>query len=105
MNKKIRQPIQVKTVADASEFKQITKSELLADSEQFDKENYNPLENLSEKEIVLNKNKINKSDVITIRLTPGENQLISDLADENGLSKSAFVRMVVKKALKEHEYQ
>jgi hypothetical protein len=25
------------------------------------------------------------------------------LADENGLSKSAFIRMVVKKALKEHE--
>jgi predicted DNA binding CopG/RHH family protein len=102
MNKKRRQPIQVKTVNDASDLKQTTKDQLLADSEKFDKENYNPLNNLSDKEVLINK--LNKTDVITIRLTPNENQLISDLADENGLSKSAFVRMVVKKALKEHEY-
>jgi predicted DNA binding CopG/RHH family protein len=102
MNEKQRQPIQVKTVNDASDLKQTTKDQLLADSEKFDKENYNPLNNLSDKEVLINK--LNKTDVITIRLTPNENQLISDLADENGLSKSAFVRMVVKKALKEHEH-
>jgi hypothetical protein len=101
MNKKQRQQINLKSIQDVTELGQITKSDLLSESQEFDKDNYKPTNNLSEKEVLVNKN---KSDVITIRLTAQENKLISDLADENGLSKSAFVRMVVKKALKETEY-
>lgn len=78
----------------------IDKNHLLQESEAYDPANYNPLENLADKEVILNKN---KTDVITLRLSSYENQRISELADENGLSKSAFIRMMVKKALREHE--
>jgi hypothetical protein len=102
MNKKTHQKIQVKTINDASHLGQISKEELLSESEKYDKDSYDPTENLAEKEVLIPKN---KSEVVTIRLTPQENKLVTDLADENGLSKSAFIRMVVKKAIKEHEYQ
>ena len=100
MSKKIRQKIQVQTISDASKLGQITKQELLSDSENYDQDNYNPIRNLSEKEMLI---PTNKSEVVTIRLSPQENKLISNLADENGLSKSAFIRMVVKRAIKEQE--
>jgi hypothetical protein len=102
MSKKLRQKIQVKTVNDTSRLNQTSKKELIADSNKYDKDNYNPLENLSEKEVLIPKN---KSEVVTVRLSIQENKLISDLADENGLSKSAFIRMVVKRAIKEKEYE
>src|SRR5690554_3349806 len=98
MNKKPRQKITTLSNQDVSKLGQITKNDLLNQSDQYDPSNYNPIENLSHKEVIINKN---KSDVVTIRLSSQENQLISDLADENGLSKSAFIRMVVKKAIKE----
>jgi predicted DNA binding CopG/RHH family protein len=102
MSNKTRQKIQVQTVTDASKLGQISKKELLADSEKYDADNYDPLKNLSEKEVLI---PTNKSEVVTIRLSQQENKLITDLADENGLSKSAFIRMVVKRAIKEQEYQ
>ena len=102
MNKKIRHKIQVQTIDNASTLGKITKQELLSDSEKYDPENYNPIQDLSEKEILI---PANKSEVVTIRLSPQENKLISHLADENGLSKSAFIRMVVKRAIKEQEAQ
>mgnify|MGYP000577801458 CR=1 FL=1 len=100
MNKPTRQRMKIQTLEDLSEKGKMTKSDLLSESELFDKENYNPMNNLSEKEVLINKK---RSDVITLRLTSYENKLITDLADENGLSKSAFVRMVVKKALNNTE--
>lgn len=102
MNKKPRQRINVKTLDDVSHLNQISKKELLSESERYDKDSYNPLHNLAEKEVVVSKN---KSDVVTIRLSKQENKLVSDLADENGLSKSAFIRMIVKRAIKEQRYQ
>ena len=102
MSKKPRQPIQVKPVNDASQLGQITKQELLTESEKYDQDNYNPTKNLADKEMLV---PTNKSEVVTIRLSPQENQLISNLADENGLTKSAFIRMVVKRAIKEQEVQ
>ncbi|WEK53468.1 MAG: hypothetical protein P0Y55_12860 [Candidatus Cohnella colombiensis] len=102
MSKRPRQLIQVKPVDDASKLGQITKQELLAESEKYDQDNYNPIQNLADKEMLI---PTNKSEVVTIRLSPQENQLISNLADENGLTKSAFIRMVVKRAIKEQEAQ
>lgn len=95
---KARQKVKVKTVSDASELGQMTKQQLMEESESYDQTAYNPLNNLTEKEMLI-PNK--KTEVVTIRLSPQKNQVNSDLADENGLSKSAFIRMVVKKAIKE----
>jgi predicted DNA binding CopG/RHH family protein len=100
MNKKQRYKILTKTEKDVSLLGKITKQEILKQSDDYDPSNYNPIDNLKDKEVLINKN---KTDVVTIRLSSQENQLISELADENGLSKSAFIRMVVKKALREHE--
>ena len=100
MNKKPRQKIVTKTEYNSAHLSPPTKSDLLQESEAYDPANYDPLKNMEEKEVILNKK---KTDVITLRLSSYENQRISELADENGLSKSAFIRMVVKKALKEHE--
>jgi len=40
-------------VQDVSSLGQITKDELLADMEKFDKENYNPLESVEDKEVLI----------------------------------------------------
>lgn len=98
MSKKERQKIEIVKSKDVSPFRHISDDDLLAESEKYDMENYNPLENLDEKDVLIPKN---KSDVITIRLTPQENYMISNLANENGLSKSSFVRMIIKRALKQ----
>jgi predicted DNA binding CopG/RHH family protein len=100
MNKKQRHKIITKAEEDISLLGKITKKEILKQSDEYDPSNYNPIDNLRDKDVLINKN---KTDVVTIRLSSQENQLISELADENGLSKSAFIRMVVKKALREHE--
>jgi len=99
MGEKTRQKINSVVEQDISALGRITKQELLNQSEQYDPENYNPIKNLDDKEVLINKN---KTDVVTIRLSSDENRLISDLADENGLTKSAFIRMVVKRALKDY---
>lgn len=102
MNRKPRQQINVKTVKDVSKLGHMTKEELLSESEKYDIDNYNPIDHNQEKEVLIPKN---KTEVITLRLTPKENELIKNLADEKGLSKSAFIRMVLKTALKEEHYQ
>ncbi len=101
MNKTKRRRIQIETVQDATSLGQVSKKELLADAEKYDKENYNPLENLKEKEIV---SSANKTETITIRLSKQENELIKKISDEYGLSKSAFLRMIVKRSLSKSEY-
>jgi len=98
---KQRQKITVFSPEELHNNTKMSEEELLKEHEKYDKEKYDPIVNLDEKEVLLPKR---KSDVITIRLSPAENQAISHLADENGLSKSAFIRMVVKKALKQEEY-
>jgi predicted DNA binding CopG/RHH family protein len=100
MNKKQRYKILTKTEEDISLLGNLTKQEIIKQSDEYDPSNYNPIDHLKNKDVLINKN---KTDVVTIRLSSQENQLISELADENGLSKSAFIRMVVKKALREHE--
>lgn len=98
MSKKERQKIDMIKTKDVSSLGQISDDDLLAESEKYDIENYDPLENIDKKEVLISKN---KTDVITIRLTPQENHMISNLANENGLSKSSFVRMIIKRALKQ----
>lgn len=101
MSKGSRRKIEVKTLEDVTSLGQISKDELLADAEKYDKERYNPLENLEEKEVLLPEN---RTEVITIRLTKEENEQITRLARENGLSKSALLRMLVARSLKKSDF-
>lgn len=101
MNKRERRQINVKSVGDVSVLGQTTKEQLLEDAVKYDVDNYNPLENLSEKEVILPDN---RTEVITIRLTRQENDIIQKFARDNGLSKSAFLRMLVTRSLKKHDF-
>lgn len=101
MSKIQRKKIQAKTVNDVSSLCQISKEELLKDAEKYDKENYNPLENLDEKEVLVPEN---RTEVITIRLTQKENEQITKIARENGLSKSSLLRMLVTRSLKKFDF-
>ncbi len=96
MNKSKRRKIQIKHYDDISDLGQILKEELLSDAEKYDKDNYNPLSNLYDKEILIPGK---MTETITIRLTSQENEMIKKISAENGLSKSAFLRMIVKKTL------
>jgi len=101
MSKGFRRKIKVKTLEDVTSLGQISKAGLLADAEKYDKERYNPLQNLEEKEVLLPEN---RTQVITIRLTKTENEQITRLARENGLSKSALLRMLVTRSLKKPDF-
>jgi hypothetical protein len=50
-----RRKIKIKVVDDASQYSNITNEQLLADSEKYDKENYNPLDNIEDKEVFIPK--------------------------------------------------
>lgn len=99
MSKVPRRIIRVKSIDDVTSLGQITKEELLTDSEKYDKENYNPLD-AQEKEILVPDN---RTEVVTIRLTKKENDHISRIAHENGLSKSALLRMLVTRSLRKFD--
>lgn len=101
MNKKERRKIEIKRPQEVTTLKQVAKQDLLTDAEKYDKENYDPLKNLSEKEIIVHQN---KTKILTIRLSQKEDDLIKRLAEENGLSKSAFVRMLVTRSLKKADF-
>jgi len=96
-----RRKIRVKTVENVSSLGQMTDEELLADAKKYDKDNYNPLENLDDKEILVPDN---RTEVITIRLTEKENEKIKKIAQENGISKSALIRMLVTRSLKKSDF-
>lgn len=93
-----RNKIRVKTVPDVTQLEQVTKQQILADSMDYDKDNYNPLE--GDKEILIPDN---RTEVMTIRLTPKENEAIKKIAQQNGLSKSSLLRMLVTRSLKNFE--
>ncbi|AXF55748.1 plasmid mobilization protein [Salicibibacter kimchii] len=97
MSEKGRQKINVQKPTDVNDLHQVTEEDLLSDFEKYDAENYDPLEDIDNKEVIAPSN---KSEVVTVRLSPQENNMISKLAKENGLSKSSFIRMVVKRSLK-----
>ncbi len=101
MSKPPRRKITAKSVQDVSQLGQISKKELLDQSEQYDKENYNPLVNLDDKEVLLPDN---RTEVITIRLTEQENDKIRKIAKANGISKSALVRMLVTRSLRQKDF-
>jgi|GEM_PF-3070424 len=101
MTKKTRRQIDVKPMSDVSVLGQTTKEQLKNDSEKYDLENYNPLENLADKEVLLPDN---RTEIITIRLTRQENELIQKRARDNGLSKSAFLRMLVTRSLRKSDF-
>jgi len=100
MSETKRRTIKVKRVEDVSSLGQISDEQLLADAEKYDKDNYNPLENIEDKEILIP----NRTKVITIRLTENENEKIQKIAQENGISKSALVRMLVTRSLKKSDF-
>lgn len=93
-----RNKIRVKTVPDVAQLDQVTKQQILADSMEYDKDNYNPLD--GDKEILIPHN---RTEVMTIRLTPKENEAIKKIAQQNGLSKSSLLRMLVTRSLKNFE--
>ena len=93
-----RNKIRVKTVPDVTQLDQVTKQQILADSMEYDKDNYNPLD--GDKEILIPDN---RTEVMTIRLTPKENEAIKKIAQQNGLSKSSLLRMLVTRSLKNFE--
>ncbi|ATW26936.1 plasmid mobilization protein [Candidatus Formimonas warabiya] len=97
MNNKERRKIEIKRPEEVTTLKTVEKKDLLNDAELFDRDNYDPLKNLSEKEIIFPQK---RTEIITIRLSQKENNQIRKLAEENGLSKSSFIRMLVKRSLK-----
>lgn len=101
MNNKERRKIEIKRPEEVTTLNGIEKKDLFKDVELFDQENYDPIKNLSEKEIIVPKN---RTEIITIRLSQKENHQIRKLAEENGLSKSAFIRMLVKRSLKKADF-
>jgi hypothetical protein len=50
---KERRKVVIKVVDDVSQFGNITNEELLAESDKYDKDNYNPLDNIEDKEILV----------------------------------------------------
>lgn len=98
MIKKERRKIIIENVQDVTSLGQMSKEELLLESEKYEPENYKPLENIDEKVILVPNN---KTGVITIRVTQQENELLKKCASKNRISKSAFLRAVVLKAIKE----
>ncbi|MHB8983791.1 MAG: plasmid mobilization protein, partial [Carboxydocellales bacterium] len=75
--------------------------ELLADMEKFDKDSYNPLESVDDKEVLIPDH---KTEIITIRLTRHEKEKLKKIARENGLTGSALVRMIITRSLKKQEF-
>ena len=102
MTKKTRRQINIKPISDVSVLGQTPKEQLIKeDAEKYSPENYNPLKNLSEKEVIVPDN---RTEITSIRLTQQENELIKKHARDNGLSKSAFLRMLVKRSLKRNDF-
>lgn len=101
MTEKHRKTIKAKKVKEVSSLGQMTDEELMADAEKYDIDNYNPLENIEDKEILIPDN---RTEIITIRLTEKENEKIRKIALENGISKSALVRMLVTRSLKKSDF-
>lgn len=50
---KERRKVKITVIDDVSQFGNITNEQLLVDSEKYDKDNYNPLENINDKEIII----------------------------------------------------
>lgn len=96
-----RRKISVKSINDVSVLGQISKDDLLADNEYFDKDNYNPLIQNEEKVILIPEH---RTEVITIRLTSQENEKLRNIAQQNGLSKSALIRLLVTRSLKKSDF-
>ncbi len=101
MSERQKRSIKVKRVKEVSSLGQITDEELMADVQKYDKDNYNPLKNMEDKEILTPDN---RTEIITIRLTQKENEKIKKIAHENGISKSTLVRMLVTRSLKKSDF-
>lgn len=99
MSEKRRRKVIIERHEDASLLGHITNEELLDLSLKYDLENYNPLENLNEKIKLVPDN---KSEVITIRISKKENILLNQLSKKEGLSKSSYLRTILRKAISEN---
>ena len=100
MSKKEKREIIIHNVDDVTPSGQMTNEDLMRDSVKYDSDNYNPLGNPDEKVMLVPDN---KSEIITIRLTQQENDLLKRYALKNSMSKSSFVRSLVLRALHENE--
>jgi len=99
--KKTRRKIPVKVVESVDSFGYVTDKELHAEFEFYEPENYNPLENIEEKEIVIPNN--NKTETITMRFTKDEYDIININAKEKKVSKSTYLRMMLFNAINQKE--
>ena len=97
-NQTKRKKIQITSVKDPSSITGLTNEEIMQESDKYDKDNYNPLNDIAEKEVLVPNY---RTETITIRLTEQEKETIAKKAEENGLNQSSYVRMIVKRYLKE----
>jgi hypothetical protein len=102
MNRRPRRKVKIQSVPDVSILGDITKEELLADSERYDKDNYNPLKNANDKVMIIPED--NKTDIITLRVNQKENELLKQLSAQNRISKSALVRNIILNNIKEEKH-
>ena len=93
MKKRNKRKIEVEVVESVNKYGYIKDEELLEESAKYEPENYNPLENVEDKEIVIPNT--NKTETITMRFTKDEYDSISEKALKQKISKSAYIRMVL----------
>lgn len=93
MKKRNKRKIEVEVVESVNKYGYIMDEELREESAKYEPENYNPLENIENKEIVIPNT--NKTETITMRFTKDEYDSISEKALKQKISKSAYIRMVL----------
>ncbi|HUW64401.1 MAG TPA: hypothetical protein VMW83_06860 [Spirochaetia bacterium] len=100
MNKRERRAIESKVLPDVSELGQITKEQLLRESEQYDKDNYDPLADIADKVVI---RPFKEREVITVHLTQEEDSLLIDMAKRRKISPSALIKVFIAQGLEKQE--
>jgi len=88
-----RKKVSIEKVEKAETLGQTSNEELLKESKNYDPENYDPMEDMDKKEIIIPDN--NKTEVITIRFTKQENEILKLYARKKGISKSSVIRLIL----------
>ena len=83
-----KRKVVIKKVNNVESLGQITDEELSKLSEEYEPDNYNPLNNME-----------NKGETITIRLTKSEKDKLAAYAKSKGIKKSNFIRAIILKSL------
>lgn len=88
-----RKKVSIEKVEKAETLGQTSNEELLKESKNYDPENYDPMEDMDQKEIIVPDN--NKTEVITMRFTKQENEILKLYARKKGISKSSVIRSIL----------